>query len=108
MLQVRKQYEPSLWRRMTWHSAATLAAAAFVLLYPMYDLIDQAITHGISQRGDLLVVNMKAMSNFNLDPMNGNTTDIPLPYRQLDGKRVMLAGEMWVATSAGGPLDQFQ
>jgi hypothetical protein len=93
---------------MTWRTAATVAAAGFVLLYPVYDLLDQAITHGITQRGDLLVVNMKAMSNFNLDQSNGNTTDIPLPYRQLDGKRVMLAGEMWVPTSSGGPLDQFQ
>lgn len=93
---------------MSWRAVPTLAAAAFVLAYPIYYALDEAITHGIHRQGDLLVVDMKAMSNFNLDQANGSTTDIPPAYRQLDGKRVELAGEMWTADSAAPSLDRFQ
>jgi hypothetical protein len=93
--------------RVNWRTALTVAAAAFVLVYPIYNVLEQAITHGIHEAGGLLVVDMKAMSDFNLDQVNGSTEDIPRPYRQLDGKRVMLAGEMWAPDSAAGNLDRF-
>jgi hypothetical protein len=93
---------------LTWRSALTAAAAAFVLFYPIYTVLESAISHGIHQAGALLVVDMKAMSDFNLDQSNGSTTDIPRYYRDLDGKRVMLAGEMWLPDSASGPLGRFQ
>jgi len=95
------------WTKLTWRSLLPVAAAAFVLCYPIYYVLDAAVTHGIHHRGQLLDVDMKAMSDFNLDQINGMTTDIPSFYRALDGKRVELAGEMWVPGSAGGPVDQF-
>ena len=56
----------------------------------------------------MLVVDMKSMSNFNFDQTNGATADIPTCYRNLDGKRVMLAGEMWAPDSATGSVGRFQ
>jgi len=100
-------WERPWWTKLTWRAALPVAAAAFVLVYPIYYVLDAAVTHGIHRRGDLLMVDMKAMSDFNLDQVNGVTQDIPPPYRALDGKRVELAGEMWVPGSAGGPVDKF-
>jgi hypothetical protein len=85
-----------------------IVAAAFVLAYPIYDVLDRAITHGIHRQGDLLLVDMKAMSDFNFDQANGNTDDIPRPFRQLDGKRVMLAGQIVLPNTATGSMDRFQ
>ena len=93
---------------MTWRGLLCGAAAGFVLVYPIYTALEAAITHGISRRGDLLVVNMKQMSDFNLDQINGQTQDIPKAYRQLDGQRVMLAGEMWAPDTASGAVSRFQ
>jgi hypothetical protein len=96
------------WRKISLQTAVMIAAGAFVLAYPIYNVLEQAVTHGIHQRGDLLVVDMKAMSDFNFDQSNGQTTDIPPPFRRLDGQRVMLAGEMVMPNTATGSLDRFQ
>ena len=103
-----RQFAPPIWRRITLRSLLVVAAAAFVLVYPIYNVLDAAISHGIHRTGDLLVVDMKAMSDFDFDQLNGVTSDIPAAYRNLDGKRVMLAGEMFVPNSAAGRLDRFQ
>jgi hypothetical protein len=84
------------------------AAAAFVLSYPIYSVLEAAITHGIHQQGDLMVVDLKAMSDFNMDQVAGRDTDIPAAYRALDGRRVMLAGEMYVPGSSATSVDRFQ
>jgi hypothetical protein len=103
-----RRFAPRLWRQITLRSVLVVAAAAFVLVYPIYTVLEGAISHGIHRHGDLLVVDMKAMSDFNFDQLNGITSDIPAAYRDLDGKRVMLAGEMWAPDTASGRLDRFQ
>jgi hypothetical protein len=92
---------------MSWPARLTLAAAAFVLIYPVYCVLEAAITHGIHPQGGLLVVDMKAMSDFTLDQVAGTDDQIPRPYRDLDGKRVMLAGEIWAPDTAAANLDRF-
>jgi len=108
MLQPRNPWRQTIRQRMTWQTALTIAAAAFVLFYPIYCVLEAAITHGIHRRGDVLVVDMKAMSDFNLDQANGQTGDIPVYYRNLDGKRIELAGEMWAPDSAAADVSKFQ
>jgi len=108
MFQVRTKRRVSIWRRLTFQSLVMVATAAFVLAYPIYTVLDQAITHGIHRRGDLMVVDMKAMSDFNFDQISGQTTDIPRPFRQLDGQRVMLAGQMVLPNTASGSLERFE
>jgi hypothetical protein len=95
------------WRRIPWRGAALLAAAIFVLVYPVYTFFDETITGGIHRQGDLMVVDLKAMSSFNMSQENVTTADIPKRYRDLDGKRVMLTGEMYVPYLAQGPLKNF-
>jgi hypothetical protein len=108
MFQAQKPWQKPLWRRMTLRTALVLGTAGFVLFYPLYYVLEAAITHGIHRRGDLLVVDLHAMSNFNLDQQSGRDTDIPQPYRELDGKRVELAGEIWAPDSAANLLNRFQ
>lgn len=80
----------------------------FVIGYPVYIYLEATITGGISQRGDLLVVDLKAMSTFEMDQVNATDEDIPRKWRELDGKRVECSGEMWSPYSAGGRLGGFQ
>src|SRR2546425_1177238 len=76
-----------------------MAIFAIVILaligYPVYVFLTAAITGGISRRGDLLVVDLKAMSDFDLDQINATSDAIPSRFRDLDGKRVIVTGEMW-------------
>jgi hypothetical protein len=108
MFQPRYPWQVPWWRRFTLQSAVMVGAAAFVLAYPIYDVLDRAISHGIHRQGDLLLVDMKAMSDFDFDQVNGQTGDIPKPFRQLDGQRVMMAGQIVPTNSAAGAMDRFQ
>jgi hypothetical protein len=69
--------------------------------YPVYVYLDSVITGGIKDvGGGLTQVDLKAMSSFPLDQQNGTINDIPEQWRKLDGKRVVLYGEMWQPMSA--------
>jgi hypothetical protein len=96
------------WRHLKLQSFLIVASASCVLAYPVYTVLQQAVTHGIHQQGNLLVVDMMAMSSFRFDQASGTDNDIPRVYRGLDGKRVELSGEIYLPNTAGGPLDKFQ
>jgi hypothetical protein len=66
------------------------------------------ITGGIERYGDVLLVDLKAMSNFEMDQVNAKADDIPRKWRDLDGKRVVLEGEMYSPYASAGRLSQFQ
>ena len=101
----RKRRSP--WRRVPLQGIVLLLAGIFVLTYPVYTYLDDSITGGIHQRGDLLVVDLKSMSSFDMDQDIGTTADIPQKYRDLDGKRVMLTGEMYTPYAAVGKVNRF-
>jgi len=91
----------------SWRTYALIATALFLFGYPIYLYTDALITGGITRRGDLLVVDLKALSSFEMDQDAGTTQDIPLRYRQLDGKRVLLVGQMWDPYVADGKIRIF-
>jgi hypothetical protein len=99
--------KPSWWRRLSWRGAVVVAAACFVVGYPLYTYLDVLLTGGISHRGDLLVVDLKAMSSFEMNQESGVTGDIPSLYRNLDGKRVLLTGQMWDPYTTAGQIRTF-
>lgn len=77
--------------------------------YPAYIYIESIATGGIRHRGDGYVeVDLKAMSSFPFDQVSGRLEDIPQKWRDLDGKKVVLYGEMWSPTFAGPSVDQFE
>jgi hypothetical protein len=94
-------------RRITWRMLAGWAIVLFMVGFPIYTYVTSAVTGGISRHGDLTVVDLKAMSDFEMDQIRGTNDDVPARYRDLDGKRVMLAGEIWAPQSADGRINRF-
>jgi hypothetical protein len=93
--------------KIPWRPFALIATIIFLFGYPAYLYTDILITGGITHRGDLLVVDLKALSSFEMDQDIGTTEDIPPRYRQLDGKRVLLIGQMWEPYTADGQIRAF-
>jgi len=91
----------------SWRTYALIATVLFLFGYPMYIYTDSLITGGITRRGDLLVVDLKALSSFEMDQDAGTNQDIPKRYRDLDGKRVLLTGQMWDPYAAEGKVRAF-
>src|SRR5215212_7740890 len=75
---------------------------------PFYIYLDSVLSGGIKDRGSYLEVDLKAMSNFPFDQTAGTVNDIPRQWRDLDGKRIMVEGEMWCPFSAAPEQDHFQ
>jgi hypothetical protein len=70
--------------------------------YIVYDFLDSVISGGIKDMGNgYKLVDLKAMSNFPLDQVAGTQQDVPQKWRDLDGKKVVLYGEMWEPMAAG-------
>jgi hypothetical protein len=70
--------------------------------YIVYDFLDSVVTGGIKDiGGGYKLVDLKAMSDFSLDQVDGKQEDIPKKWRDLDGAHVVLYGEMWEPMSAG-------
>ncbi|MDP9174073.1 MAG: hypothetical protein M3O30_09440 [Planctomycetota bacterium] len=95
------------WSRFPWRGAVLIAVGAFVVCFPVYTFFDETRNGGIHRKGDLLVVDLKAMSSFDMDQDTGTTADIPKIYRDLDGKRVLLTGQMYDPYSADGKVRNF-
>jgi hypothetical protein len=84
--------------------------AAVVLLLigtPVYIYLDSTLSGGIHRHGDVAEVDLKAMSNFPFDQTNGTVNDIPKQWRELDGKKIQVTGEIYAPDSASADLDHF-
>ncbi|HZZ45094.1 MAG TPA: hypothetical protein VFE58_19310 [Tepidisphaeraceae bacterium] len=84
--------------------------ASVVLLLigtPVYIYLDSVLSGGIHHHGDIIEVDLKAMSNFPFDQQNGTINDIPKEFRDLDGKRVQVQGEIYAPDSASENIDHF-
>lgn len=85
--------------------------ASVVLLLigtPVYIYLDSVLSGGIHHEGNLDVVDLKAMSNFPFDQVNGTIEDIPKQWRDLNGKRIQVNGEMYINDSAAPQVDHFE
>jgi hypothetical protein len=86
----------------------TFAIIALVLVgTPIYWYAELVLSGGIRVRGDVTEVDLKAMSSFPFDQVNGTIDDIDPKWRALDGKKVELVGEMWLSDSAGDQVPKF-
>jgi len=86
-----------------------IAVIAVLVGYPVYVMIDQQLSGGIKQAaGGYQEVNLKAMSTFTFDQVNGTLEDVPKKWRELDGQKVILHGEMYQPFYAGyDEVDRF-
>ena len=78
---------------------------AFLLGVPMYLFLDSVISGGLKNRGSYFEVDLKALSTFPFDQENGQIDDVPLRWRELDGKTVELRGEIAPGTLTSSGVD---
>ena len=103
----QNRWKKPWWRWLTWRGLMLVATAVFLFAYPTYVYTWNLITGGITHQGDLLKVDLQAMSGFEMDQDAGTNDDIPQRYRQLNGKRVLLTGQMWEPYVADGKIHNF-
>ena len=65
-----------------------------LLGYPIYTLLLDTLTGGVRQRGEFTEINLKRLSDFPMDQENATNDAIPAQWRAMDGKKVILVGEM--------------
>jgi hypothetical protein len=83
-----------------------------VVLVPVmalgYVYFKAAFGSGIEARDDGYVfVDLQKMSSFSFDQRNGTLEQVPEQWRALDGKQVILEGEMWSTKSSAPELSEF-
>ena len=82
--------------RINFRMIGFIAFIALLVGYPVYIMVEQRLTGGIRQAaGGYKEVNLKAMSTFSFDQANGTLDDVPKKWRELDGQKVILRGEMY-------------
>ena len=108
MTQVASPIKPSLYERINLRLVIFAAVLLVIVGYPLYLYLDSEFTGGIKDAGNgYTQVDLKAMSSFAFDQVHGTNNDVPKKWRDLDGKKVVLYGEMWAPDSAGDELDHF-
>jgi hypothetical protein len=76
--------------------AIIFAGVVLLLLgWPVYTYLSETISGGIHDRGAYKEVDLKALGFFEMDPSNASLKDVPAKYRQLDGQKVLLKGEIF-------------
>lgn len=77
--------------------------------YPVYVYLDGMMSGGVKDLGNgVKFVDLKFMSSFVFDQTNGKQEDVPAQWRALDGKKVVLEGEIWAPYAAGNEISSFQ
>src|SRR5438552_3722537 len=71
------------------------ALILFLLGWPVYTFVSETLTHGIHDRGSYKEVDLKALGFFEMDPSSATAKDVPKQYRDLDGQKVLLRGEVF-------------
>jgi hypothetical protein len=98
-----------IWKQINGRMVLLIAIIILPVFAFFYQWARQAFYGGIIFHDDYAEVNLKAMSSFDMDQSNGQPSDIPGKFRNLEGRRVLLVGEMWAAKDAGdGNLNYFQ
>jgi len=80
---------------------------ALLIGTPVYIYINSLVHGGIERTSEGTMVDLKAMSVFPFDQVNGTIDDVPKKWRDLDGQKVITTGEMWQPTSAAQYVDSF-
>jgi hypothetical protein len=101
-------FKPPITQRINFRLIIFAAVILMLIGAPTYIYLESVLTGGVKNRGDYLEVDLKAMSNFPFDQENGTINDVPKQWRELDGKKVLLEGEMWAPTSAAPTISQFE
>jgi hypothetical protein len=100
--------KPSLTERINVRMIIFAAVVLLIVGYPAWVYIDSEISNGIHNAGNgYKSVDLKQMSSFSFDQNVGRLEDIPQKWRDLNGQKVILVGEMWAPNAAGPTTDKF-
>jgi|SRR5688572_6386184 hypothetical protein len=100
---------PPLTSRVTPRMVLFVLVVLALVGYPLYVYVESAVTGGIKDiGGGYKEVDLKAMSLFHFDPYTGTEQDVPQRWRELDGQKVVVVGEMWQPYSAGNRVAGFE
>jgi hypothetical protein len=85
-------------RQINWSMYVRIGLIVGIVLffvgYALKETFNLIWQGGVVDRGQYFEVDLKSMSNFEMDQRMGTLADIPEHYRKLDGKKVLLQGEM--------------
>jgi hypothetical protein len=98
----------SFFRRMNFRVIIFAAVVLGIVGFPVYIYLDSVLTGGIHHYGNYIEADLKAMSDFPFDQENGTINDIPQKWRDLNGKRVVVVGQIWAPEMASPELTHFE
>jgi hypothetical protein len=94
--------------RINLRLVVVLALVSMPFLYFGYVIVDQALHKGVVNRGNYFDVDLKSLGYFPFDASRDDLNDVPQRWRDLDGKRVALVGEMYTGGSAAEKVRGFE
>jgi hypothetical protein len=101
-------HKPSVGSRINVRLIVMLAVVATPFLYFAYVIARDMMTGGVINHGSYAEVDLKSMGNFYFDPTKDSLDSVPERFRQLDGKRVLLEGEMYAPNEAADDVRAFE
>jgi hypothetical protein len=101
---------PPLLQRINWRVLVFVAVIILPIALLFFWWLNEALSGGIHDHGAYKEIDLKAMSSFDMDQTNAKMEDIPEKWRALEGKKVLMMGEMWAPNYAGDSarLNYFQ
>ncbi|HEY1922397.1 MAG TPA: hypothetical protein VGG44_06500 [Tepidisphaeraceae bacterium] len=102
--------KPPLLQRINWRVLVFVAVILLPIALLFLWWLNETLSGGIHNHGAYAEIDLKAMSSFDMDQMNATMEDIPEKWRALEGKKVVMVGEMWAPNYAGDSarLNYFQ
>lgn len=94
-------------RELTWRRGVLAAIFLYIAGYPLYSYVQSQGRGGIYRHGDRISVDLQAMSDFDMNQITGESNAIPKRFRDLDGRRVELVGEIWAPLTTDRKLGAF-
>jgi hypothetical protein len=85
-----------------------LAVVSLPFLYFGYVILDQSLNGGVTKHANYYDVDLKSLGYFPFDPAKDDLSNVPARWRELDGKRVALVGEMYAPGEASDRIKGFE
>jgi hypothetical protein len=101
-------HKPMSGSRINVRLIVMLAVVATPFLYFAYVIARDMMTGGVIDRGSYAEVDLKSMGNFYFDATKDSVDSVPERFRRLDGKRVLLEGEMFAPNEAADDVRAFE
>jgi hypothetical protein len=94
--------------RINFRIIAFIIIVGFIPLWVIYTYLSDVMHQGVVGReGEYTRVELKWMSTFDFDQVAGTLEDVPKRWREFDGKKVILRGEIWAPDSASPEISRF-